>query len=490
MSSSSATSSVSEREEAVDDQPPCPVCDDARWLNVDAPVGSPDFGTVVPCECQERVWGAHTRNRLRDYSDLGPLERMTFESMEPTGREGFVDPPTFRRARDAAQTYSHDPMGWLIITGPSGTGKTHLAAAIANRLIADNRPAKFVSVPDLLDHMRATLERSGGDPDADNFEGLFNHIIEAPMLVLDDLGVQSPTRWAEEKIDQVLSHRYARRLPTVITMSLTIEQMPDRLRTRVTDPFISQRVELQAGVGNADRSVIGLDSAQMKAKTFETFDPRGVKNASRRQRDTLESARSAARSFAEIPQGWIYLAGPTGVGKTHLAVAIANVQVQQGRTVLFRFVPDLLDQLRRAYQPNSATGFDREFQVIRNCEVLILDDLGAQASTAWAEEKLYQLIVHRHAAGLPTVITSRILLDEAAASGFTSRYADAIASRMRDTHVVWEYAMLAPDYRHRGAARAATTGGNGRGGATEPEREASGQGRSRRPAKRSASSSE
>ena len=444
--------SDSEREETADEQPPCPVCDDARWLNVDAPVGAPEFGTVVPCECQERVWGSHIRKRLRDYSDLGPLERMTFESMEPVGRDGFVDPPSFRRARDAAQRYSHDPMGWLIISGPSGTGKTHIAAAIANRLVEADRPVKFVSVPDLLDHMRATLDRDADDPDGDDFEALFSHIIEAPMLVLDDLGVQSPTRWAEEKIDQVLSHRYARRLPTVLTTSIPIDQMPDRLRTRLTDPFISERIELQSGAGNADRSSIGLDSHQLKSMTFESFDMRGSRGSSQRQRATLESAFSAARSFAEMPQGWIYLAGPTGVGKTHLAVSIANVQIQQGRSVLFRFVPDLLDQLRRAYQPNSPAGFDREFQVIRNCEVLILDDLGAQASTAWAEEKLYQLIVHRHSAGLPTVITSRVLLDEAAASGFTNRYADAIGSRLRDTHMVWEYAMLAPDYRHRGAA--------------------------------------
>ncbi len=444
--------SGSEHGEIVDEQPPCPICDDARWLNVDAPVGSPEFGTVVPCECQEKVWGSHVNKRLRDYSDLGPLERMTFESMEPTGRDGFADPASFRKARDAAQRYSHDPMGWLIISGPSGTGKTHIAAAIANRLVSDGRPVKFVSVPDLLDHMRATLDRNPDDPDGDDFEGLFSHIIEAPMLVLDDLGVQSPTRWAEEKIDQVLSQRYARRLPTVFTTSLPVERMPDRLRTRVMDPFISERIELLAGAGNADRSSIGLDSSQLKSMTFESFEPRGARDSTPRQRDTLESARNAARSFAEMPQGWIYLAGPTGVGKTHLAVAIANVQLQQGRSVLFRFVPDLLDQLRRAYQPNSAIGFDREFQVIRNCEVLILDDLGAQATTAWAEEKLYQLIVHRHAAGLPTVITSRVMLDEAAASGFTNRYSDAIASRLRDTHVVWEYAMLAPDYRHRGAA--------------------------------------
>lgn len=444
--------SDSEHEETADQPEPCGICDDARWLNVDAPVGSPEFGTVVPCECQETVWGSHVRKRLRDYSDLGPLERMTFESMEPAGRDGFVDPPTFRRARDAAQRYSHDPMGWLVINGPSGTGKTHIAAAIANRLVEEGRPVKFVSVPDLLDHMRATLDRDTNDLDGDDFEDLFSHIIEAPMLVLDDLGVQSPTRWAEEKIDQVLSHRYARRLPTVITTSLTIEQLPDRLRTRVTDPFISERIELQSGTGNADRSSIGLDSSQLKSMTFEAFDVRGSKRSTQHERARLEEAFAATLRFAEMPQGWIYLAGPTGVGKTHLAVSIANVQIQQGRSVLFRFVPDLLDQLRRAYQPKSLVGFDREFQVIRNCEVLILDDLGAQATTPWAEEKLYQLIVHRHAAGLPTVITSRVLLDEAAASGFTERYADAIGSRLRDTHMVWEYAMLAPDYRHRGAA--------------------------------------
>ncbi len=444
---------MSENEpEAVDQEPPCPVCDDARWLNVNAPVGSPEFGTVVPCECQERVWGSHVRKRLRDYSDLGPLERMTFESMEPAGREGFVDPPGFRRAKDRAQTYSHDPMGWLVISGPSGTGKTHIAAAIANRIVADGRPVKFVSVPDLLDHMRASLDRNPEDSDTEDFEGLFSHIIEAPMLVLDDLGIQSPTRWAEEKIDQILSHRYARRLPTVLTTGLPVDQLPDRLRTRLMDPFISERIELSPGAGNADRSSVGLESSQLSLMTFDSFDVKGARRATQRQRATLQAAHAAARSFAEMPQGWVYLSGPTGVGKTHLAVAIANVQLNQGRSVLYRFVPDLLDQLRRAYQPNSPSGFDREFQLIRNCEVLILDDLGAQASTAWAEEKLYQLIVHRHTAQLATVITSRVLLDEAAADGFTKRYSDAIASRLRDTRVVGEYPIFAPDFRSQPSA--------------------------------------
>jgi DNA replication protein DnaC len=450
--SSNGTLSGSVPAETAEPADHCEICDDARWLNIDAPVGSSEFGKVVPCRCQERVWGANTNRRLRDYSDLGPLERMTFDAMEPAGREGLVDPPSFRRAKEAAQTYSHDPMGWLVISGPSGTGKTHMAAAIANRLIADGKPAKFVSIPDLLDHMRASLVN---EPDEDDgFEALFTQITEAPMLILDDLGVHSPTAWAEEKLDQVLSHRYARRLPTVITTSVQLDQLSDRLRTRLADPFISHRVELRSGIGNADKSVTGLDSVRLKAKTFDSFDQRGASDSTQRQRDSLQTAYTAARYFAESPEGWLYLAGPTGVGKTHLAIAIASVQLQIGRSVLFRFVPDLLDQLRRAYQPDSGSYFDREFQVIRNCEVLILDDFGAQASTAWAEEKLYQLIVHRHSSRLATVITSRVLLEETAVLGFTGRYSDAIASRLRDAHVVSEYLMTAPDFRHRGKSSA------------------------------------
>ena len=144
-SSSRGTSSDSELVETAEGDDHCEICDDARWLNIDAPVGSPEFGKVVPCECQERVWGARASDRLRDYSDLGALTRMTFDRLDPAGRPGFADRATFRKAKDAAQTYSHDPMGWLVISGASGTGKTHLAAAVANRCISDGKPARFVA---------------------------------------------------------------------------------------------------------------------------------------------------------------------------------------------------------------------------------------------------------------------------------------------------------------------------------------------------------
>ena len=101
---------------------------------------------------------------------------------------------------------------------------------------------------------------------------------------------------------------------------------------------------------------------------------------------------------------------------------------------------------------SSHVTYDGLFDRIKNAELLILDDLGSQASTAWAEEKLYQLIVHRHNASLPTVITSRVLLEASNggaqdSGGFGTRYSEAISSRLRDGLVVTERLISAPDYR-------------------------------------------
>ena len=100
------------------------------------------------------------------------------------------------------------------------------------------------------------------------------------------------------------------------------------------------------------------------------------------------------------------LLGNYGSGKTHLAAAIANVQQERGAQVVFVTVPDLLDYLRVTFSPNSTGSFDRRFQTVRSAPLLVLDDLSTESATAWAKEKLFQLLNHRYVAGLPTVITS------------------------------------------------------------------------------------
>ena len=119
---------------------------------------------------------------------------------------------------------------------------------------------------------------------------------------------------------------------------------------------------------------------------------------------------SAAVRFAEEPQGWLVFTGPSGCGKTHLAVALASRCVERGETTFFIVAAALLDHLRATFRPDSLIGYDELFEQVKTVPLLILDDLGAEASTAWADEKLYRIFVHRHEARLPTVITTTSLL--------------------------------------------------------------------------------
>lgn len=403
------------------------------------------------------MWGVTSSDRIRQYSDLGPLERLTFDTIELGTRDTYSEPSSFREAYHAAQRFVTDQQGWLVLTGPSGTGKTHLAAAVGNALVNLGEPVRYVAVPDLLDHLRSAFDPAVGA----QYDEVFLQAIEAPILILDDLGAQSSTAWADEKLDQILTHRYNRRLPTLVTTGHRFEELSDRLRTRLGDPYFSTVVHIKAGSGMPDERDSGLGARMASTMTFESFTKRGAPGATAANKRSLVDALDVSKIFAEDPSGWLYLAGPTGVGKTHLAAAITGACIEQGRNVLFRFVPDLLDDLRRSYGPAGGKSFDHTFSQVRDVDVLVLDDLGAEASTAWAEEKLYQLIVHRHDSMMPTVFTSRTALEVIGDSDsrITTRYSEAIVSRLSDASVVTERFLSAPDFRHRGAApRPRTTG--------------------------------
>ncbi len=132
-------------------------------------------------------------------------------------------------------------------------------------------------------------------------------------------------------------------------------------------------------------------------KRFDTFNSRVP---------GLQEAFQVSMRFARSPSGWLFLVGPNGCGKTHLAAAVANECLESGAVVLFATVPDLLDHLRGAFAPDSSEVFDQLFARMREAEVLVLDDLGTQQSSPWASEKLFQLLNYRYNSGFPTVITA------------------------------------------------------------------------------------
>ena len=139
--------------------------------------------------------------------------------------------------------------------------------------------------------------------------------------------------------------------------------------------------------------------------------------------------------------GWLTLQGANGCGKTHLAAAIANRALANGSSVFFAVVPDLLDHLRASFAPGSEVGYDELFETVRNVDLLVLDDLGAQATTQWAQEKLYQVVNYRTVSGLPTVVTTDQPLEQIQAAH------PRIVARIADPHAGSVIVILAGHYR-------------------------------------------
>ncbi len=416
----------------------CQLCNGAGWVSKRVPVGHPDFGEAFPCRCQQRDPTSRDA-ALRRYSNLGTLGRISFENTLPespfpeaTGREAFQE------ALTAAMAFSENPSGWLVLTGPSGSGKTHLAVAAANRCIERGIATYFVVVADLLDHLRATFA-----PDSTvSYDELFDQIRNVPVLILDDLTDQPATEWAREKLFQIISHRYNEELPTIVTVRGPLDRLHEGIQTRLNSyGGFSQIYRLRQHNGRMARRVGHLPEELQRRMTLDSFNVQGNPRLDRAGQESLVRAKQAATAFASNPEGWLLFTGPRGCGKTHLAVAITGVNIQQGRPALYTFVPSLLDHLRSTFSPDSPIGYDELFEQIKTAPLLILDDLGTESATPWADEKLYQLIVHRFDSRLPTVITSVVSLDS-----FIEEF-PGIGSRLVDVGVVDWHPIRAPNYR-------------------------------------------
>jgi DNA replication protein DnaC len=423
------------------EEPACPYCGGAGFVRRPVPLGHPDFGRAVPCACVLREGEAERRARLLRYSNLGALSRYTFASLDPRGRSSSpAEQSMYERAVRAVRRFAERPSGWLVLQGTSGSGKTHLAAALANSVIDAGRPALFMVVPDLLDHLRTTYAPESDVP----YDRLFDQVRNAELLILDDLGAQSTTPWADEKLYQLINHRFNLALPTVFTLSRPIEGLDERLRSRLNDRQLSQVYALDTAAGTDIVTDDPLDLPLLKEMTFAAFNyrPTGPDLTDVAARK-LQQAYAIAHDYAMEPEGWLVLAGETGCGKTHLAAAIAHHQRDAGRPYLFVAVPDFLDRLRGA-AAGRANGAADYFEQVRNSPFLVLDDLGVHSDTAWAQEKLFQVLNHRYNAKLPTVITVRP----------TDELPAALRSRLYDDKVSLFVEIEAPDYRNPGRPRA------------------------------------
>lgn len=379
-------------------------------MRAEASLGDPQFGRIVPCACRLPELQYAELHRLRQLGNLDALADKTFATFLPEG----VDPNPERRARlravyEACQHFAHQDEGrWLVLAGSYGCGKTHLAAAIANARIERGQPALFVNAPDFLDYLRAAFAPEADESYAERFELVRN----VPLLVLDDLGAESPTPWANEKLYQLLNHRYNAHLPTVITTNHDPETFDPRLTSRLADQklvttFRITATDMRGGAPESPLSRLHL----FKRFTFETFTLRADLNSA--DRKSFMDVLQAAQAYADDPRGWLALMGPSGVGKTHLAAAIAHrLQAARYPQLLFVSSRDIVRWLRPAFGETFA-----ERQALQNknehalsallaADFAVIDDWPDAAAYPALKERLFEIVAERAEQELPTVWTT------------------------------------------------------------------------------------
>lgn len=188
---------------------PCAYCRGTGWYVLDVPINHPDFGKLQRCACNP----VQATIPLA----LGRYQEKTFDSYLPnTGKQEKIK--TFCAA------YAQSLNGWLILHGKggsyTGTGKSHLAAAIANVASASGISVEYATVPDLLGHLLSNWEQT---------EERVTKLMRVGLLILDDAG-QEVVRGGGidqfgEKFFRVLNYRDMENLPVVITSNYTLDEL-------------------------------------------------------------------------------------------------------------------------------------------------------------------------------------------------------------------------------------------------------------------------
>jgi DNA replication protein DnaC len=217
----------------VSNKPLCARCKGAGYLRANLPFGHPNFGKAIACECKEAERKEKRRQQLREMSNLDAFRQKTFSTFNTHHIPGVQE------AYQAALDFETKPKGWLVLSGPNGCGKTHLAAAIANQALDNGAVVLFEATPDLLDHLRAAFAPAATEV----YDQLFSKMREAELLILDDLGAQQSSPWANEKLFQLLNYRYNLSMATVITGNPKgIQGVDERIRSRLSDTALVRTI--------------------------------------------------------------------------------------------------------------------------------------------------------------------------------------------------------------------------------------------------------
>lgn len=235
----------------------CPVCQGTGWMSVIDKDGCEifkkcDCGLLKKSICESRRECSGIPEKYKD----ARLSRFSLDVYKQDGSRKLID---FTYA--CIQCWLRDfeemelkGMGLYLFSGTPGSGKTFMAACLANELIRENgKRVRFATSMDIIEEIKRSWDFSSGYSESH----VLQELTDTDILVIDDFGVERPKDWIAERFYQIINARYALKKITIITSNLSVDDLKydSRIKNRVQErtyqlPFPEESIRGQIAKEN------------------------------------------------------------------------------------------------------------------------------------------------------------------------------------------------------------------------------------------------